>query len=340
MNVKTTWIKLTRWEFWPTYIVYFPVALYYVWLAIKSRSFFFFSLANHGMEMGGLYGASKFKQLRQLSDQIKPTTVFCEAGTDSAQLLQAIEIAEISFPVILKPDCGERGKGVLLIRNDIELAQQPVLQADSVIQTYIDYGFEAGVFFYRIPGNEKGHIPSIVIKEFLTVIGDGESSIKELIDINDRALLVRNQLIARLGRSADEVLTVGEIKILEPIGNHNRGTKFVDGRHLINPELEQIFTEISAQLAGFNYGRFDLRAPSLEDFIKGENIKILEVNGVNAEPAHIYDPGIRLTTGINTLLKHWNTIYTISKLNRKLGYSIPKFEEAVKHYKNWKLSTK
>ncbi|MCC5928710.1 MAG: hypothetical protein JJU28_05640 [Cyclobacteriaceae bacterium] len=340
MTAKNIWIKLTKWEFWPTCIVYIPVAIYYTWLALKSRSCFFFSLANPGMEMGGLYGASKFKQLCQLSDLHKPKTIFCAAGTVPEQLTEALRKFDINFPLILKPDCGERGKGVVLIRNNDDLARQPTLQSNCVIQEYIDYPFEAGVFYYRLPGEKKGHIPSIVLKEFLSVTGDGKSRIIELADKNNRALLVRKQLLKSLGSSVDEVLNAGEVKILESIGNHNRGTKFLDGRHLINSELEQMFTDISAQLAGFYYGRYDLRASSLEDFLQGRNIKILEVNGVNAEPAHIYDPGIRLLTGIGTLLRHWNIIYSISKLNRISGCTTPTFKDAVTHYKNWKLSVK
>jgi hypothetical protein len=340
ITAKIIWIKLTRWEFWPIYIVYLPVALYYACLALKSRSCFFFSRANPGIEMGGLYGASKFKQLRQLSDHIKPKTIYCTTGTDQKQILQVIKTSDIDFPIILKPDCGERGKGVLLIRNVHELEQVTALQADFVLQEYIDYSFEAGVFFFRMPGKDKGKIPSIVIKEFLSVKGDGKSKIIELIEKNNRALLVRDRLIKKLGGAVNEILNAGQVKILEPIGNHNRGTRFMDGRHLINPELEQIFTDISRQLSGFHYGRFDLRAPCLEDFLQGRNIKILEINGVNAEPAHIYDSDIRFSTGLSTLLKHWKIIYTISKQNKKLGYSTPGLKEALIHYKNWKLSTR
>ncbi|MEX2593137.1 MAG: hypothetical protein WD426_10190 [Anditalea sp.] len=180
----------------------------------------------------------------------------------------------------------------------------------------------------------------MVIKEFLSVAGDGISSVEELIMKNDRALLVWGNLKRHLGEKVKIVLKLNEKKILEPIGNHNRGTKFLNGNKLINDELINILTSISSHLPDFHYGRFDLKAPSLEDFLKGKNIKILEVNGVNAEPAHIYDPSTMLYDGIKTLLAHWNLIYKISDQKRAMGYRPVTLKKAVCHYKEWKRSSR
>jgi len=45
--------------------------------------------------------------------------------------------------------------------------------------------------------------------------------------------------------SPEEILPAGTVKLLEPIGNHNRGTKFLDGNHLINSELLNFFDALS-----------------------------------------------------------------------------------------------
>ena len=140
-----------------------------------------------------------------------------------------------------------------------------------------------------------------------------------------------------LGKKQDLILKYDEILLLEPIGNHSRGTKFLNRNYLISPHLEKVFTEVAKQIPGFNYGRFDLRAPSLEDFLKGEGIKILELNGVNAEPAHIYDPSTKLLTGLKTLLQHWQIIYQISKQNIRSGIQPIKFKEALNFYRIWKI---
>ena len=78
----------------------------------------------------------------------------------------------------------------------------------------------------------------------------------------------------------------------------------------------QLFLAIAIQINGFYYGRIDLKAPSLQDFLEGKNLKILEVNGVNSEPAHIYQPGFSLWQAWKILMHHWHLIFQISKTNK------------------------
>jgi len=56
------WIKTMHWEYWPTWLVYAPIALFYPFFACVGRALFFFAKVNPNMESGGLYGASKYKQ--------------------------------------------------------------------------------------------------------------------------------------------------------------------------------------------------------------------------------------------------------------------------------------
>lgn len=107
---------------------------------------------------------------------------------------------------------------------------------------------------------------------------------------------------------------------MNPIGNHNRGTKFLSGQHLINQSVLRAMRQVTADLEGFYYGRLDLKIKSLEELSRGEGIKVLEINGVNSEPAHIYDPGMHLLTAWRTIFKHMNIIYHISKQNRANGF--------------------
>src|SRR6516162_8003124 len=55
-----------HWEFWPAWLFYVPVALYYIRLAIRYRSFTLPTAANPGMQHGGFIGESKFHILKQL----------------------------------------------------------------------------------------------------------------------------------------------------------------------------------------------------------------------------------------------------------------------------------
>ncbi|WP_158861524.1 ATP-grasp domain-containing protein [Lunatibacter salilacus] len=295
-------------------------------------------MANPKMEMGGLYNCSKHKQLKRIPREFTPKTIYVHKNTPFPLILARILDSNLDFPLIAKPDRGERGVGVSLVKDKSELTKYTdKAKGDFLIQEYIDTPFEAGLFYYRIPGQASGFIPSLVVKSFLKVTGDGYSSTRDLIFQIPRARMVATNLLQRSDINPDEVLPYGKIKILEPIGNHNRGTEFVDGSYLHNPELVYFFDTLSSHIPHFHYGRFDLRAPSEEDFKKGSGIKILEVNGVNAEPAHIYDPKAKFWTGVRTLLRHWEIIYTISMENEKRGFRPASFSTAWKHYKSWRI---
>ena len=107
---------------------------------------------------------------------------------------------------------------------------------------------------------------------------------------------------------------------LEPIGNHCRGTTFLNGNNLINRELEHVFDQIAGSIEGFYYGRFDVKVSSLDDLYAGKNIKILELNGVSSEPAHIYDPDNTLIKAYRDVLKHMRIIEEIACENHQLGH--------------------
>jgi hypothetical protein len=313
------------------------VFLYYLFLSLKARNFFFFTMANPKMEMGGLYNCSKYKQLKHIPREFKPKTIYVTKELPFQLILSRLSDFELSFPLIAKPDRGERGVGVAVIRDTVALkSYRQESKEDFLIQEFIDAPFEAGVFYYRIPGQAHGVIPSLVIKSFLTVTGDDHSSVKDLISQLPRAKLVAKQLFQKKEIDPDEILPSGNVKLLEPIGNHNRGTTFLNGNHLSNQDLLYFFDALTCQIPNFHYGRFDLRAPSEENFKKGWGLKILEVNGVNAEPAHIYDPKAKFWTGVRTLLRHWKIIFTISMENKKRGFKPESFSTAWKHYTSWR----
>lgn len=336
--MKSFFYRLFRWEFWPVKVVYFPIFIYVLHLGLRFRNFLFFTCVNPYMEVGGLFNASKYKQLKHLPDTLKPKTVLLTYPYQNQDLNALIQQFALAFPMIVKPDKAERGKGIKLLRNQKELEVYcEKANYDIVLQAYIDYPFEAGVLFYRFPGENSGHISSIVIKSFLAVTGDGQHTVEQLLikDPRNHIYLEKTQV------NNAEILSYtpkqGEEYMIEPIGNHNRGTMFLNGNSLITKALEDIFTEISNHLPDFYYGRFDLRSTSQEDFLKGQNIKIVEVNGVNSEPAHIYEPGTTLIFGLKTILWHWKTIYKLAKANQKNGIQPVSFTTFRDLWKNRKL---
>src|SRR5438105_929577 len=61
------WVRRwMRWEFWPAWLFYIPVGVFYVWLAIRYRGFCVPTSANPGIPTGGFIGESKLEILDQL----------------------------------------------------------------------------------------------------------------------------------------------------------------------------------------------------------------------------------------------------------------------------------
>ncbi|ELR69975.1 hypothetical protein C900_04498 [Fulvivirga imtechensis AK7] len=225
----------------------------------------------------------------------------------------------LAFPIICKPDIGERGWMVQKVENENQLHSY-IRQTSCafLVQEYVDLPIEAGVFYYKSPGAKKGTVSSVVLKEMLTVTGDGHSTLQELIIRNDRAKLQWNPLKEKFNGKLTTILNAGEQMELVGIGNHCKGTKFLNGNYLINEKLTSTFDEISKNIEGFFFGRYDLRVKSIEDLYEG-HIKIMELNGAGAEPAHIYHPGSSLRKAYHVLFQHWNILYEISRENHALG---------------------
>ena len=104
-------------------MVYIPVYIYWLWLSFKARSFFFFTASNPGIEYGGMLGESKIKILKTLPDELIPKTILIDKSLSFQDLLILIKKNDVKYPVILKPDIGERGWMVEKINSLEELKE-------------------------------------------------------------------------------------------------------------------------------------------------------------------------------------------------------------------------
>ncbi len=336
ITLRNFFFKLTHWEHWPFGILQFPVMLYWLWLSAKARSIFFFTGSNPGIEYGGMMGESKFDILAKVPADVAAKTIRMEWPTTAAEVLKAIENEGFSWPVIFKPDRGERGWMVKKIRSSSDI--EPYLSAIKIpflIQEFIDLPQEFGVFYVRHPAERSGQITSLVGKEMLHVIGDGKSTLQELILSNDRARIqwrvLRNTFHDDLHTIPDKDSTIE----LVGIGNHCLGTKFLDRTDLVTTQLVEAFDKISRRIDGFYYGRFDLRTTGVDDLRQGK-VKVMELNGVGAEPAHIYQPGYSFWRAVAVMLRHWKLIYQISMYNADHGFRFPSWKEGREMYDKMK----
>jgi membrane protein DedA with SNARE-associated domain len=328
-RLQFRWRKLARlrhWEFWPGWMFYPPVAIYCLWLAIKYRGLTLPTAANPGIFSGGIVGESKMVMLEQLSATnfeftAEAALVQGDSVEDRATVLRRVrERLGLNYPFILKPDVGQRGMGIKLIRTP-EQAEDYLRQTEAplVAQRYAPGPHEVGIFYYRFPSELHGRIFAITEKIFPVITGDGRSTVAELIERDSRAQLIADKYLHRFAARREEILAADEQLKLVESGNHAQGCIFRDGIRFHTPELEARIDEISRQIEGFFIGRYDIRFASEDDLRAGKNFQIIELNGAASEATSIYDARNSLWTAYRTLFEQWELVFAIGAANRKRG---------------------
>jgi len=325
-------IKLLHWEYWPFGIVQAPFFLYWLWFALRERSLFFFSASNPSILTGGMMGESKFEVLQLVPDDVKPKTILISLPASRQQVMDAMLQAGLSFPVIFKPDLGERGWLVKRIEHELDIDQYLLkVPVNFIVQELVDLPLEFAVYYVHTPNQKEGMVTSITAKEFLSVTGTGTKTLEQLVWEKDRAKLQYDVLKQKYADRWKSVLLKGEKLELISIGNHCLGTTFLNGNHLITPQLERAFDALSSRIKGFYFGRYDLRCASVTD-LQHARVKIVELNGCGAEPAHIYQPGASLFKALQVLHRHWVLLHRVSRVNHQRGVPYLSFKEGKSIY--------
>lgn len=334
-------VKIVNFEYWPWWMFFIPMLPLWLWFSIRMKSFVWFAASNPAIEYGGFFGESKIDILNHIPKKYKPQTLFFSGSKNKSEIPEEIESQGFVYPLILKPNIGERGGDVEIIQSRTEL--DVYLQEHSeplIVQEYINYPFEFGVLYHRMPGASTGQISSVVIKEFMTVQGDGIKTVEQLLEGNARASFQLKRWLQEKGELMASIPHNGEKVQVDAIGNHCLGTKFLDANNFRTSELTQALDEMVEDYQGFNYGRFDLKCPSVEEFKKGEGLKVFELNGVSSEPGHIYDPKHSVWFAYAELWRHWRTIFKISKEQVKQGFILPSakevFGQGISHFRHKK----
>ena len=319
----SSWRRLSRWEYWPLWAAYPPVLLWIVWLTMKHRGLTF-TAANPAIPSSGVIGESKHAILRGLSGSpahVAPSRLICRHLPPVAKLSQVdafMACHALDLPVVLKPDEGQRGSGVAVVRTRDELAAYlHRATTDTIVQEYVP-GVEFGVFYARRPPAPRGWILSITGKHLPVVTGDGRRTLEHLILADPRAVGMARFHLHRQQLRLHEVPAAGESVSLGDCGSHCRGALFLDGARLRTPEVEAAFDHVARRYEGFYFGRFDVRAPSAGAFARGE-FTIIELNGVTSEATHIYDPSVGLAAAYRALFAQWSLAFEIGAENARRG---------------------
>lgn len=334
--------RLRRPEFWPPWLFYAPLIPWCAYLHLRVAGFRSVTASNPAIEYSGLIGESKSKILVLLPARWTLRHAFITAQTDAAlrldQARRLLAEREIDFPLIAKPDVGEKGVGVRLLHNEEQLANCLSLDRyDLILQQYHPGPHEAGVFYYRYPGRARGEILAITDKIFPILEGDGEHDLETLIRRHPRFRLQESVFLARFAGQEGRVLKKGETLQLAQSGNHYQGCRFRDGTEMITPALHARFDEISQAIPGFYFGRYDVRFSDRERFLAGEDFAIIELNGATSEATVIYDPEYSIARIYSTLFRQWRILFEIGWANRQRGATaMSNFEIIAALYRRWR----
>ena len=339
---------LSYFEFWPMWAFYPPVFLYVLWLMLRYRGMLLPTVANPSFPGGGFVGESKAEILtlaaRHVPQWIAPFVVMDRpefAVNDTAALdalttsaLAQLGEAGLALPVVAKPDLGCRGVGVKLIRTEADLRNYLLKfpsNARLLLQRLVDFEGEAGIFYCRQPGQERGRIISITLKYFPHVTGDGQQTLRELILADPRAGRLPHLYLHRHASRLDTVPSAGESIRLAFAGSHSRGAIFRNGTALVTPEMEACFDAISKSIPEFYFGRYDIRFARFSDVQAGREFTIVEANGAGAESTHIWDRKTGLLKAWRDLMTQYRLLFQIGRANVDRGFRPLTFRE----FRSW-----
>lgn len=247
-----------------------------------------------------------------------PKTLLFPQGVSASLVAKQLSESGFSFPLIGKPDIGMRGLCVKKLHTIEEIkAYAAESGVNFLVQEFIPFENEVGIFYYRYPHQEKGCISGIVGKEFLSLTGDGITSMENLLQKDQRFILQLPTLRETMGDELQEILAEGETRLLVPYGNHARGAKFLDLSNLIDSELTTTIDAICKQIPGFYFGRMDIRYRDWSSLKKGIDISIIELNGAGSEPTHMYDPKHSIFFAWKEIIRHWHILLKISMQNHR-----------------------
>ncbi len=269
-----------------------------------------------------------------IPDAFIPKTLFFKEGTAVADILKTVLESGIAFPCIAKPDIGGKGMGVAKLYAIDDIAgYAEKINMDFLVQEFIPYPEEVGIFYCRMPEQPDGVITGIVAKEFLIIKGDGISTLTQLIEKDPRYHFQLTALEKIYGEELNTVLAKEELKNMVPYGNHARGAKFIDVSHWADETFTKNFDHIFKQIPEFYFGRLDIMYSNFEELKAGKNFSIIELNGAGSEPTHIYDPKHSLFFAWKEIARHFKWLCAISIKNHKRGYPYLTVKEGMQMFR-------
>ncbi|HSR72920.1 MAG TPA: hypothetical protein VLL72_11120, partial [Kiloniellales bacterium] len=284
------------------------------------------------IESGGFRGESKASYLRQIDKSqghwVAPWTVIdVPPGAQVLRLAAEAETAAgaagIAYPIVVKPDIGASGYGVRLVHDTHELVDYLAAYPPGqklMLQAFVPWSGEAGIFYVRQPGDACGRIYSLGLRYHPFVVGDGRSPLRELILADPRLSRRAKLYFANFEPRLSEVPATGEPVRLATVASLRVGSLYRDGAAHVTDVLTKRLDGIARTMPEFYYGRFDVRFCTIEGLERGEDFRIIEINGAGAEAIHVWDPDLSIGMAYRTWFDQHEILFAIGARNRERGF--------------------
>src|SRR5699024_4536972 len=195
------------------------------------------------------------------------------------------DVATIGFPLVIKPTFGSLGKGVIvdiqtsdMLETSLQRVRHEMGYPDIIVEQYLE-GEDARIYVLddRVLAATK-RIPA-------HVIGDGKSSIKELIEAKNNDRKDNPYLASKLididadltyylegqGYVLDDVVPEGETIYVRGQSNVASGGDPIDITDQISSKEKEVAIRAAKAIPGFVHGGVDV-------LLNGEKISVIEIN--------------------------------------------------------------
>lgn len=214
---------------------------------------------------------------------------------------EAVEIAErLGYPIVVKPMDLSHGRGVALDLTTAEAVRDAFTKAYDLSSYVLVETFQHGKDHRVLVVN--GEVVAVSERVPGHVIGDGQSTIKQLVDIvntdprrgvGHEKVLTRieidhqaERLMAQAGYTLDTVLPAGFMFALRSTGNLSTGGTAIDRTDVIHPDNLDIAIR-AAKVVGLDVAGIDLICPDISKSCREHGGVIVEVNAAPGFRMHV-----------------------------------------------------
>ncbi|MEF8833194.1 MAG: Mur ligase family protein, partial [Candidatus Thermoplasmatota archaeon] len=223
-------------------------------------------------------------------------------GEVVTSLKEALEIADrIGYPVVIKPVSGNHGEGVFInLKNPDELAEAYSLTKEYEDFQLVEKYLEGDDFRVLLVNNE---VVAVAKKIPAHVIGDGSSTIKELVELTNQDpkrgdehenILTKIKLneevlmkLERQGLTLDYIPDEGETVYLSDTANISTGGTAEDCTDDIHPSFKFVLERISEML-DLDLVGIDIIAEDISKHVDEINWGVIEMNASPGLRMHIH----------------------------------------------------